>query len=368
MSIKSIKAEFGNTVAFLGGATALNLLGGVSKTAAIPNTWEKKINEFLGCGDGNSFNLGGNEIIKTGLYVKAKGITFKETEHGDKGPAYWEIAENLANTNPQTLAATSRVVLEYPGTKCGPWEATLIAAMFLSEVVRNPRSFTVNLMLLDLIESRVKYGKAATKELDFSKLLKFGGSQGGKTATYTYSSPDGPREVKVGGDGGQAGTVRGGKLPMSHLNAMDQYQKSLAGGFEYKDKYKAYAKQSDLNLKAPDSAGVAYHFPNELLEKECTVVLRWLLAYFAKKPLQYVTGSEQREVTVKGVWGKKDTTQVMKIEIKANAVLTGLRQHVCDNGWIDVSTAQQGTSPAKFKSECARAIESRQGCVNNLLG
>lgn len=363
MAIKSIKAEFGangaNGIVFLGGTTALNLLGQVSAGGAVPETWKKKLNDFISCPDGESFSLGGKNIIKNGFYVKASGIQFTQTEHGDKGPAYWELAKNVSGIPKAELAATMRNLLAYPGTSCDPWIATLTAAMFMSEVVRNPRSFMINLMLLDLIQGGVKYGQAGVKELDFNKLLKFDGGNTGKTKTYTYSSGS----VTVGKNG-ESGTVRGGKLPMSQLNAMQQYQ-DTAEGFEYKKKFDAYAKQSSLNLQQPASAGVGYHFTNALLEKECTVALRWLLAWFGKNPLRLKTGTQQSTVAIAPVWGKPATTQVQTTDVTVAATLSPLGDHVRNVAWIDAET----TNPAAVTvtKAVSAAFRERQTKVDALL-
>lgn len=363
MAIMSIEAQFGpaaaNGTVFLGGTTALNLLGQVSAGRTVPETWTKKLNEFIACTDGASFRLGACDIIKTGFYVKAAGIEFKQTEHGDKGPAYWELAKNVSGIPKTELAASMRALIESPGTKADPWVATLTAAMFLSEVTRNPRSFMVNLMLLDLIQGGVKYGRAGNKELDFQSLLKFDSADTGKSKTYTYA--DGSVTV---GKGAQAGTVRGGKLPMSQKDAMDQYQKSVPN-FDYQKNFNAYAKQSSLNLQSPANAGVGYHFSNALLEKECTVVLRWLLAWFGKNPLRYQTGSEKKEVTLPGAWSKGPTKVMQTQPITVPTTLLPLRDHVCKTGWIDAAT--DNALAVALKKAVTHALGERQTKAAALL-
>ncbi|MEJ8853239.1 hypothetical protein WKW79_01590 [Variovorax robiniae] len=364
MAILSIEAQFGQAAAlgtvFLGGTTALNLLGQVSAGRNVPETWVKKLNEFISCNDGASFRLGGCDIIKTGFYVKAVGIEFKQTEHGDKGPAYWELAENVSGISKAELAARMRRLIESPGTKEGPWVATLTAAMFLSEVTRNPRSFMVNLMLLDLIQGGIKYGKAGNKELDFGSLLKFDSENKGKSKPYTYA--DGT--VKVG-KGAEAGTVRGGKLPMSQKDAMVQYQQTVPK-FEYQNSFHAYAKQSALNLQSPANAGVGYHFSNALLEKECTVVLRWLIAWFAKYPLRYQTGSENKEVTLPAAWGKGPTKVMQASPITVPTTLLPLRDQVRKPAWIDAETDNNALATA-LKKAVSHALGERQTKAAALL-
>jgi hypothetical protein len=271
------------------------------------------------------------------------------------------MAAAVAKIPTGELCALMRKVLAAPSTKCEPWVATLVAAMFLSEVVRNPRSFIVNLMLLDLMEGKVRYGSAGTKELDFVKLLKFGGSADGKSATYTYESG----KVTVGGRGGEAGTVRGGKLPMSQLGAMDQYQKTTATPFEYKKNYTQFAKQSGLNLKAPSNAGAGYHFANALLEKECTVLLRWLVAYFAKKSLKYAAAYETSEVQEK-VWNSVKT-RVVSVPIFQALTLTPLREHVRKAAWQDAADAKANTPAAWLVGEARKAVKDRQADTALLL-
>jgi hypothetical protein len=359
MSIKSVLADFGTggtpTQVFLGGAQAMNLLGEVSAAGGVPGHWEKQLNTFIGCPDGGSFEFAGQTIVKTGYYVKVAGMKFTDTEHGDKGPAYWEMAEAVEKIPTGELCKHLRAVLAVPSTKCDPWVATLTAAMFLSEVVRNPRSFIVNLMLLDLMEGKVKYGSEGKKELDFSKLLKFGGSAGAKSATYTYEGG----KVTVGGKGGEAGTVRGGKLPMSQLGAMEQYQKTTATPFEYKKKFDQFAKQSGLNLRAPSDAGAGYHFANALLEKECTVLLRWLVAHFAKTSLKYVAGYETKGTVEKVVWGQKKTEDV-RVPIYQALTLTPLREHVRKAEWQDAATAKRDTPASWFVGEVKVAVKARK--------
>lgn len=362
MAIKSIKGEFGKLeTVFLGGTTVLNVLGEVSSnSASMPQAWTTKLDDFIKCSDGGSFQLCGHDIIKTGFYVKAKGIEFKETEHGNKGPAYWELA-NHANTIPKTqLASIMRTVLSAPATKADAWPATLIAAMFLSEVVRNPRSFIVNLMLLDLIEKGVKYGSAETKELDFASLLTF---KPGKAKTYEYATG----AVAVGGKDGAAGTVRGGKLPMSQLDAMKQYQTTTADKFDYQKTFTNYAKQSHLTLQASTETGVAYQFPNALLEKECTIVLRWLLAYFAKSPLKYVTGQTVEKRNMPAVWGKPPSVQDVTVNTTDPVKLTGLKSHVREKTWTDASTLPLTPNPKVLVDSCRTALRARQSAVVCLL-
>lgn len=98
MAIKSILAEFGDQgehgKVYLGGAEALNLLGSVSASVSLPTAWADKLDEFLRCQSGETFRLGGFDIVRTGYYVKAKGMSFTETQHGDGGSAYWELGQH----------------------------------------------------------------------------------------------------------------------------------------------------------------------------------------------------------------------------------------------------------------------------------
>lgn len=367
MAIKSLLVSFGDDggsgKVFLGGTVALNLLGTVSQGGEIPEPWKKKMKDFLSCGSGKSFRLAGQDVIREGFYVKVSGVAFTETEHGSKGPAYWELAEKVSTIPKTELTATIRRIITAPGTRHDDkWVVNLVAAMFLSEVARNPRSFMINMMLLDLIEGGVKYGRQQDKELDFTKLLVFGGERRDKSSTYTYSSGS----VAVG-EKGEKGTVRGGKLPMSHLNAMQHYETSSESNIDYNKGFGKLAKLSGLNLRAPDTPNTAYHFPNPLLEKECTVLLRWLIARFAKSPPQFQIGKTSQTVTHPGVWKQPPTTQTVEVPIHASVTIAALREQKPDPAWTAAAiTDTQGAAGSLIKA-VRWEIQSRQQTQKNLL-
>ena len=363
MAILSLTAGFGaggaNGTVFLGGATALNLLGEVSTTGGVPDTWKSMLNKFLKCKDGDSFELGGQTIIRDGFYVKAKNMAFKETAHGSKGPAYWELAEHVAGIDKIELSSLMRKILASPTTACDPWVATLTAAMFLSEVARNPRSFMINLMLLDLIEGGVKYGRESNKELDFSKLLKFDSLATKKVKTYTYAD-----RAETVGHGKEAGTMRGGKLPMSQKDAMEQFQQG-AEKFKYEKTFDDCAKHSRLSLKPPAEPGVGYHFATPLLEKECTVMLRWLLAYLTKAPLTHMIGTEKKEVPIKPAWGSKVAVATVDAPIMVPVSVLARRDHVREAAWTDAATKDPRS--VTLQTGVKQALKARQSGVSALL-
>ncbi|WP_172328744.1 hypothetical protein [Mangrovicoccus sp. HB161399] len=372
MAILGLLAEFGeggaNGKVFLGGATALNMLGTTSATKSgnIPANWLKKLDTFIGCSsEGGTFRLAGTTIIREGFYVKAEGIVFKETEHGSKGPAYWELGDKTAKYPKTELAEMFRRILESPDWDCkDPWVATLVAAMFLSEVARNPRSFMVNLMLLDLLEGGVKYGKSQDKELDFGKLLQFGSGQPDKSATYSY----GADKMKVG-KGGESGTNRGGKLPMSHLGAMKNYEATAPSKVDYNArKFAQLAKQSSLNLKAPAEAGTAFHMPNALAEKECTILLRWLVARFSKKPPTFQIGSVEQKVEVENAWTKAKSVQIKSTPVHAAVTFTALREHLRKAEWSEAKAdAARATVEGTLIAAATAELAARQNATANLL-
>jgi len=373
MAIKSLLVSFGDDggsgKVFLGGTVALNLLGVVSKGGGIPRAWKGKMGDFLSCNSGGSFQLAGQSVIREGFYVKVSGITFTPTEHGSKGPAYWELADNVSRIPKTELAATMRRIIAEPGTRHdNRWVVNLVAAMFLSEVARNPRSFMINLMLLDLIEGGVKYGSQQGKELDFTKLLVFDAEKKNKRSTYNYSSDSATviSSVTVG-QNGEKGTVRGGKLPMSHLNAMRHYETSSGSDIDYNQKFDKLTKLSGLNLHAPDAPNTTYHFPNPLLEKECTVLLRWLIARFAKSPPQFQVGKTSQTETLPGVWGKPPSTRVREVPVHASVAITALREQRMDPAWTAAAvTDTQGVAGSLIKA-VLKEIQSRQQTQENLL-
>jgi hypothetical protein len=128
--------------------------------------------------------------------------------------------------------------------------AALTAAMFLAEPKRNPRAFPVNLMLLDMLQQGIVYGRKERK-LTWDNVLWRDGF--GTTAAET--------EKDYGLEGG-AQTLkpheRGGKLPMSHTGASDQ---------------------SKVVLPSPPVDNADVIFPNSELEKEASLVVRWLQHY-----------------------------------------------------------------------------------------
>jgi hypothetical protein len=372
MAIVSIKAEVANgNVAFLGGAKAMNLLGSATAQSNVPKNWKSMLDTFIRTEDGGSFKLGGSKIVKNGLFVVAKGLEFNRENH--PGPAYWEIADNVKQQNVAGLATLVRQVLAKPDHDCGdPWVATLIAAMFLSEVFRNPRSLCVNLMLLDLIESGTKYGRKADKEVNFAKLLVYGGG-GTKVKTYAYGTVDGKTDtIKVGGKDGQAGTVRGGKLPMSHLDAMKQFQTTTATRYENKfdQGFGAVQKQATLNLIAPAQANTGYHFATPVLEKECTVALRWVLAYYAHHPFKAVGGYTSSLQQVQKAWAPKGTTETKKVSTpwEGDVVLTGLRDQLRDQAWLDCAASHATPSlPNTLVDKVSEAFKLRASSMDLLL-
>lgn len=366
MAILSIKADIKDgATAYLGGAQALNLLGREVAGSKPPSGWKGMLDGFLELGDGGTFKLGGHTIEKNGLYVNVKGQEYKNANH--PGPAYWEIADGVGQEAPTKLASTVRKLLGDPGHAVeNPWVATLVAAMFLSEVVRNPRSLAVNLMLLDLIESGTRYGRDAGPEsgkvLDFRKLLVFGGG-GKKSKTYTYEGGD----VKVDK---VSGTLRGGKLPMSQLDAMAQFQKSTAKTYENKMNkgFNAVLSQAALNLKAPADGG--YHFATPLLEKECTVALRWLLAYCGRNSFKGVGGHvKSTEMVPSNAWFK-DSPKVEKIVLTpwyGDVRLSGLREQLCQTEWQNCAAPQPGALARQLADKAAGAFAQRAGSLALML-
>lgn len=295
MSLKALTVDFppksGEPQIFVGGAVVLNLLGKASSTGSVPPKWQGVIKNFLDTPSGHSFQLGGYNIVRNGLYVTEDSLEFENEHHENKGPSYRQLAAGVSSYDNKSLASFMRGVLAEPTTSVSdPWIVVLTAAMFLSEVVRNPRSFAVNLMLLDLIETGTKYGSAGDKELSFEKLLGF---KKNKTKTYTYAS--GPVKVGVGN-----ASDRAGKLPMSHLGAVAHYDTS-SSSTEAAD-YSSFAslqKRATLNLQGPTAPNQSVSFSNALVEKEATVSIRWLCTYLNKKSLTY-----PRSKKVFQGWGK----------------------------------------------------------------
>jgi hypothetical protein len=283
MSLKALTVDFpassGEPQVFVGGAAVLNLLGKASSTGSVPPKWQGVIRNFLETPNGRSFRLGGYNIVRNGLYVTEDSLEFENEHHENKGPSYRQLAAGVGRYDNKSLAEFMRGLLAEPTRSTSdPWIVVLTAAMFLSEVVRNPRSFAVNLMLLDLIETGTKYGSAGDKELSFEKLLGF---KKNKEKTYTYSSG----AVRVGA--GNA-SDRAGKLPMSHLGAVAHYDASSSSNetADYSS-FTSLQKRATLNLQGPTAPNQSVSFSNALIEKEATVSIRWLCTYLNKKSLTY---------------------------------------------------------------------------------
>lgn len=189
-----------------------------------------------------------------GYYMNATGIdTHGVRERG--GPSYNEfrdLVKGMGKSDAE-LAGGVRSLLGNAipklGTQYAPM-AALTAAMFLAEPKRNARAFPVNLMLLDMLQQGVVYGSKERK-LSWDNVLWRDG--------FGTTAADVEKQYELGGG---AQTLkpheRGGKLPMSHTGASDQ---------------------SKVVLPSPPVDNADVIFPNSELEKEASIVVRWLQHY-----------------------------------------------------------------------------------------
>ena len=107
----------------------------------------------------------------------------------------------------------------------------------------------------------MRYGRAGDKAFSWDRILwrtGFGDDRRGATKAYQFESTGEPAT--------RTETLRaherGGKLPMSHTNAVEQ-----SGG----------------SIPPHPPADTAIHLPNAEIEKECTIAVRWLANILAKK-------------------------------------------------------------------------------------
>jgi hypothetical protein len=195
------------------------------------------------------------EVTKSamGYYMSATGIdTHGVRERG--GPSYNEFRTLLKGMgkSDSEIASGVRGLLSSTIDKLVPQFAALAAltaAMFLAEPKRNARSFTINLMLLDMLQQGLVYGRKDRK-LTWDNVLwrdSFGAT--GAAAEKTYDTSSGQQTLKP--------HERGGKLPMSHTGASEQSR--------------------GMPTPPVDNADVL--FPNSELEKEGSLIVRWLQHY-----------------------------------------------------------------------------------------
>lgn len=219
--------------------------------------WKKAVNSLSGPPE-QWIRFGEVEVKKTkdSYYMNAEGIQSAGVEERG-GPSYNELTGLLGELqmSDADIAKGVRKLLNGDCTGAPKALACLTAAMFLAEPRRNHRSFPLNLMLLDFVENNVRYGSAGDKAFSWNTILwrtGFGDDRAAKSKTYQF---------KPGGPGGAAQNStlvvhqRGGKLPMSHTEAV---------------------KQSELALPAHPPANTAVYLPNAEMDKECTIVVRWL--------------------------------------------------------------------------------------------
>lgn len=216
--------------------------------------WRKAANTLKGTPE-QWIKLAGVDVVKTenSYYMNAVGLESPGvTERG--GPSYNELAGLLGSMNRSDgdIASGVRALLSNGLTGVGESYKPLVcltAAMFLAEPKRNPRSLPINLMLLDFIQNNVKYG-TGDKEFSWENILwRSGFGRYGQSETKTYTFSDNVNEtLKV--------HQRGGKLPMSNTDAVEQSQSAIP--------------------PAVPPANTAVYFPNSEMDKECTIVVRWL--------------------------------------------------------------------------------------------
>lgn len=187
-------------------------------------------------------------------YMTAPGIvSHGVTERG--GPSYNEFRDLLKGMGKTDAAIAvglrSLLAGQIPKltAQYAPM-AALAAAMFLAEPKRNARAFAVNLMLVDMVEQGLTYGSRERKLTWDNVLWRDGFGTTGADKEKTYTLAEGDKTLKA--------HERGGKLPMSHTGA---------------------SEQSKVVLPAPPVPDTDVLYPNAELEKEASLVVRWLQHY-----------------------------------------------------------------------------------------
>src|SRR5690606_8960455 len=83
---------------------------------------------------------------------------------------YYKLGEDLnKDKTPEERARALRKIVSGDFTGVDELEVEAALAMFGAETARNPRSYGVGLMLLDMIENEATYG--SNKKYNFAKLL-----------------------------------------------------------------------------------------------------------------------------------------------------------------------------------------------------
>ncbi len=146
-----------------------------------PKTW-LGLAKSLKMKDENYFNICGRYVKKhaNGYYMSDEGGVHADPQKtaskpwgGAKGPSYPEYAKHYqaqgkgnVDWSKDEVAKLRKVLMADPvqaaieATSPNP-RPVLAATLMLAEAARNPRSFVVNMMLLDLIEYKLGYGKIA---------------------------------------------------------------------------------------------------------------------------------------------------------------------------------------------------------------
>jgi hypothetical protein len=221
------------------------------------------------------FRIGGQMVRKSpvGYYMTVSGIETKGVnERG--GPSYNEFRELLkACGSDIEVAKTISKVLAAPDTPIADNQraiAALMGAMFLSEPKRNKRALPINLMLVDFVTKGIGYGSQG-------KAFKWDGV----LWRNDYDTVDKKKSyVFEGGSAALESHERGGKLPMSNTGA---------------------SEQSDQPIPKTPPDGNAFHLPNAEMDKEASILVRWLMHYLNGR---YGNKWIEGEVSTGGGWGQ----------------------------------------------------------------
>lgn len=195
--------------------------------------------------------------------------------------------------------------------------ACLTAAMFLAEPRRNARAFAINLMLLDFVEAGVTYG-SSNRDFSWQNILwrtAFGREGNAKTKVYRFES----------GNKDLSPHERGGKLPMSNTDA---------------------SEQSRATIPAHPVNGATILMPNSEMEKEGSILVRWLQHYLNKENAKHT--AVESKLGLGNTMAEKEKNRTTTTT-QTSFVYTGLKAAPPNTAYASLDAKGTGSIPFAVK-------------------
>jgi hypothetical protein len=212
--------------------TTNNYMFDVGEAEEVFNKYEAHIKKT---GEGNKYP---DAAMKR---ERSKGVSQRTFEHEPfEDTSYRALAKDISDlslTNKEDIAREFRIILRGGKRRITTIKSIpiTIGAMFIAESARNPLSFLIGLILLDMIEAGIKYGRAGNKSYTWENVL------------WDPSIINGIKD--------EAKAKLAGKWPMAHT-----------------DSYNEASQFFEVNTWTPKESSLE---GSVVKDKECTLLIRW---------------------------------------------------------------------------------------------